>query len=446
MNNGTNNIINQQTDSNELSTNNPDTFLNTINSEIINNYIINNTLLNNTGNTRNIELNMENINRFSNILNFDPNESSPSARYLALQQQQQQQQHCSNHPHSHAHEQDQSFVMNMPNSVGNNSEVNIEEATDQNESYDEQNNNQNNNIFRMALLALQTNLPIILILFIKVFHQHIIGFLIVLAFLATLHWSNRFLINQVELKERKNNLKLLILIAFLIGNISLFFFAFDSYQLQYCLIFLETNIKNMDIWNLIWVVVCCDIIAKLMTICLKSFVTLLPCRYVPIRKRGHYYSNVELIGLLYRSLLPIHPWILFLLYSKNNSTDLINEITTQEEQSYSMFPLILCIVYIIVKLNHLYTRYLELSQSICELLRDQSYGIPAIINDDNAVCPICQDKYSNPVQLKCKHVFCQDCVTIWLDREQTCPMCRAKVSSKKPTYKDGSTGIFIQWY
>jgi hypothetical protein len=202
MNNGTNNIINQQTNSNELSTNNPDTFLNTINSEIINNYIINNTLLNNTGNTRNIELNMENINRFSNILNFDPNESSPSARYLALQQQQQQQQHCSNHPHSHshshshAHEQDQSFVLNMPHNADNNSEINIEEATDQNESYDEQ----NNNIFRMALLALQTNLPIILILFIKVFHQHIIGFLIVLAFLATLHWSNRFLINQVELK------------------------------------------------------------------------------------------------------------------------------------------------------------------------------------------------------------------------------------------------------
>ena len=186
MNNGNNSSINQQINSNELSTtinNNPEeTFLNTINSEQINNYILYNTLLSNTGNTSNIALNMENINRFSNILNFE-NESSPSARYLALQQQQQQVR--SNHPHSHAHHshdhshtnEQQQFIMNMPHGIDTNSETNNEEiqsTIEQNETHDEQMNNQNN-IFRMALLALQTNLPIILILFIKVFHQHMIG-------------------------------------------------------------------------------------------------------------------------------------------------------------------------------------------------------------------------------------------------------------------------------
>ena len=70
-----------------------------------------------------------------------------------------------------------------------------------------------------------------------------------------------------------------------------FFFILDS------LIFLETNIKNMDIWNLIWIVVCCDIIAKLLTICFKAFVTVLPCRFVPLRKRvSNFIFSLALIS------------------------------------------------------------------------------------------------------------------------------------------------------
>jgi hypothetical protein len=29
--------------------------------------------------------------------------------------------------------------------------------------------------------------------------------------------------------------------------------------------------------------------------------------------------------------------------------------------------------------------------------------------------------------LQCKHIFCEDCVSTWFDRDTTCPMCRAKV-------------------
>ena len=33
--------------------------------------------------------------------------------------------------------------------------------------------------------------------------------------------------------------------------------------------------------------------------------------------------------------------------------------------------------------------------------------------------------------LHCKHIFCEDCVATWFDRDTTCPMCRAKVKEMK---------------
>ena len=44
------------------------------------------------------------------------------------------------------------------------------------------------------------------------------------------------------------------------------------------------------------------------------------------------------------------------------------------------------------------------------------------------ICPICHDNLSEPTKLHCKHIFCEECVTMWFDREKTCPMCRAQVS------------------
>ena len=56
------------------------------------------------------------------------------------------------------------------------------------------------NFFADALGAMTSSLPFVLIFIAKIFHQHLLGFIIVLGFLVTLHWSNRFLVNQVDLK------------------------------------------------------------------------------------------------------------------------------------------------------------------------------------------------------------------------------------------------------
>ena len=41
-----------------------------------------------------------------------------------------------------------------------------------------------------------------------------------------------------------------------------------------------------------------------------------------------------------------------------------------------------------------------------------------------------------------QHIFCEDCISLWFDRERTCPMCRAKVVAD-PTWRDGSTATYV---
>jgi hypothetical protein len=58
-----------------------------------------------------------------------------------------------------------------------------------------------------------------------------------------------------------------------------------------------------------------------------------------------------------------------------------------------------------------------------------------------------QDPVSHGVRLECCHVFCEDCVCEWLERDRTCPMCRASV--KPPglqSYSDGTTSLLPQLF
>lgn len=326
-----------------------------------------------------------------------------------------------------------------------------------------------NGLFGVFLKSLQTSIPFVFILFAKILHQHLIGFFIVLGFMTTLHFSNKTLLNQIQLKDKKENYKLVLLILFLLANIVIFFIIFGDYKLENCLVFLSPNIPKMDTWNLLWIVVCTDTIIKFMIISLKAQLTLLPFRYLPLRKRGSFYSTVESVGLFYRYVTPVHPWILYLLYSESPNVQLPSidtsaiggasaasllpaaasnaDLLSPPHVSPTFFTVFLCILYVIFKINQIYNGLNEVVRSLRELLGNFSYGMPVTISEfDENVCPICQDKFSNPVILKCKHTFCQDCVCMWLDKENSCPMCRAKILVKKPKFKDGSTSAYVQWF
>lgn len=71
-------------------------------------------------------------------------------------------------------------------------------------------------------------------------------------------------------------------------------------------------------------------------------------------------------------------------------------------------------------------------------------------------CSICYEEMTQPVKLSCSHMFCEECVTEWFDRERSCPLCRASMATSprdaspdgdaKPQFLDGSTSLFPQLF
>jgi hypothetical protein len=148
------------------------------------------------------------------------------------------------HTHSHSHEQplpnaDQ-VVLNLiangngvpPTEEQINNLIQLQQQQQQAQQEPDPNAAPNGNVFLFALKAMQSSVPFFVILVAKIFHQHLLGFFIVLGFLTTLHWSNKKLVSQVEVKDKKQNHKLALLIAFLLLNVAVFFYIFADYKLE----------------------------------------------------------------------------------------------------------------------------------------------------------------------------------------------------------------------
>lgn len=51
-----------------------------------------------------------------------------------------------------------------------------------------------------------------------------------------------------------------------------------------------------------------------------------------------------------------------------------------------------------------------------------------------------------PWSLSPQHVFCEECLCLWLDRERTCPLCRSVAVDTLRCWKDGATSAHFQVY
>lgn len=45
-----------------------------------------------------------------------------------------------------------------------------------------------------------------------------------------------------------------------------------------------------------------------------------------------------------------------------------------------------------------------------------------------------------------QHVFCEECLCLWFERERTCPLCRSTVIETLRCWKDGTTSAHFQIY
>uniref|UniRef100_A0A914RY12 RING-type domain-containing protein n=1 Tax=Parascaris equorum TaxID=6256 RepID=A0A914RY12_PAREQ len=134
--------------------------------------------------------------------------------------------------------------------------------------------------------------------------------------------------------------------------------------------------------------------SRLVTVQLKVFLACIPPAILSNKRRlRRIYQWMEYTSQLYRYLLPIQRWYLYLNDKQSPNLVLIFRM-----------PL---------------TRWLHSTRYICRLT---SIG-----------------------SLPCGHVFCEQCIGTWLDNENTCPNCRAVITLEDNAWKNGDTSYLPQF-
>nr|XP_051682597.1 RING finger and transmembrane domain-containing protein 2 isoform X4 [Oryctolagus cuniculus] len=238
---------------------------------------------------------------------------------------------------------------------------------------------------KAVMCWLQKGLPFILILLAKVCFQHKLGIAVCIGMASTFAYANSTLREQVSLKEKRSVLVILWILAFLAGNTLYVLYTFSSQQLYNSLIFLKPNLETLDFFDLLWIVGIADFVLKYITIALKCLIVALPK---------------------------------IILAVKSKSFDICGRVG-------------------------------GVRKALKLLCTSQNYGVRATgqqCTEAGDICAICQAEFRDPLILLCQHVFCEECLCLWLDRERTCPLCRSVAVDTLRCWKDGATSAHFQVY
>ncbi|KAJ8675681.1 hypothetical protein QAD02_011467 [Eretmocerus hayati] len=239
--------------------------------------------------------------------------------------------------------------------------------------------------------------------------------------------SNNDLKREILKQQNRSHLALLGILCYIIGC-----FCFISFIFKEPIFF--SQMPSSTLSQLLWTVAVSDYALKLITVAVKVVLTSIPSRILPLQKRGKYYLMVEATSQLYRCGAPLKPWLhyLYMLYRGPDQ----------------VLGILLFIIYGVYKIGDIMSHLKLFFEAGWKMLHSVSLGISPSkeqIAASGSVCAICHEEYSTPVRLHCKHIFCESCVTTWLDRERSCPLCRASITDD-PIYRDGHTAHYIQLY
>lgn len=110
----------------------------------------------------------------------------------------------------------------------------------------------------------------------------------------------------------------------------------------------------------------------------------------------------------------------------NNNTSIIN-------YTKSDIQILLIIILFISCLNPCYPLIKNLFNSYKEKYNILKIPVYKIKENDNLLldeCPICLDKYEindKIISLNCNHKFHNDCLKLWIKKNNTCPQCRENI-------------------
>ncbi|XP_047168909.1 E3 ubiquitin-protein ligase RNFT1-like [Vigna umbellata] len=279
-------------------------------------------------------------------------------------------------------------------------------------------------------------LPFSLLLLIVFIRQHLQGFFVTICISAVMFKSNEIVKKQTALKgDRKVSVLLGISFAFMLHVICIYWW-YRNDDLLYPLAMLPPK-TSPPFWHTIFIILVNDTLVRQAAMALKCLLLIYykNGRGHNFRRQGQMLTLIEYTLLLYRALLPTPVWYRFFLNKDYGS--LFSSLTTG--------------LYLTFKL----TSVVEKVQCFVSALKALSkkevhYGVYATTEQVSAagdMCAICQEKMQAPILLSCKHMFCEECVSEWFERERTCPLCRALVKpADLRTFGDGSTSLFFQLF
>lgn len=279
-------------------------------------------------------------------------------------------------------------------------------------------------------------LPFSLLLLVVFVRQHLQGFFVTVWITAVIFKSNDILRKQTALKgERKNYILFMIFIGFMFQVIGIYWW-FRSDDLLYPLLMIPPS-TIPPFWHAVFIILVNDTMVRQAAMAMKCLLLIYykNGRGHNFRRQGQILTLVEYALLLYRALLPTPVWYRFFLNKDYGS--LFSSLTTG--------------LYLTFKLTTVVDKVQSLFAAIRALSRKEvhygSYATTEQVNAAGDLCAICQEKMHTPILLQCKHLFCEDCVSEWLERERTCPLCRALVKpADLRSFGDGSTSLLFQLF
>ncbi|XP_023688793.1 E3 ubiquitin-protein ligase RNFT1 isoform X1 [Paramormyrops kingsleyae] len=333
-------------------------------------------------------------------------------------------QRAGTHGHTHSHEHPHSH--SEPESDPGDADL---EAGEPSMSFSE---------LRYLFRWLQKSLPFIVILCAKLITQHALGLAVGAGLFTTFLYANKSIQKEVFMQGRRSKLHCLWLLLFMMSSTLLLYYTFHTEALYYSLILVNPTVEFLGFWEMLWTVGVTNFILKFIFMGVKCLILLLPVPLVASKSKGRWYMLLEEIGQVYQTIAPMPLWFRYL-------------VTYQEADGSPALTLgiLLALVYLILKLLGLYGHWGSFQKTIRIFLSSQNNGLAATKSqcfEAGDICPICKAAFREPQALPCQHIFCDECIALWLNRERTCPLCRTVIADKVHKWQDGATSPHLQVY
>ncbi|XP_011164239.2 RING finger and transmembrane domain-containing protein 2 [Solenopsis invicta] len=339
-----------------------------------------------------------------------------------------------NHHHHHHHHHHH-VASTMPNNLSDNTHETANEVVENHNNSASETGGGSVQLgpeTRAMLKQLQQYVPFITILLAKGLYDHRTGILTFVILLFTFIHANNDIKREIAKQHNRSWPLLMLILCYISGCILFVIYTFNLYNfIPYAE---PLNAEPLTIWDLLCYVIVMDFFLKLITIMCKVLLTCLPVRFLAFQNRGKYYLMVEAMSQLYRCVAPVQPWLYYLLETYQGPEKIVG--------------IFFSIMYTMSKGNDLLSRLKLFRTAAWKLFQNVSLGVSPSKEQliaSGGICAICHEEYTTPVRLHCKHIFCEMCVSTWLDRERSCPLCRASITDD-PIYRDGHTTHFIQLY